>query len=450
MANKAERGASEVGISSTTKENRWGIFDPEPDLKLKLRPSVPNFFSLGQNFFPKGTSTFSSLGLEISTTEKLGLELEAASGSTFLWPVGRSSHSLFRLPSGPLSLRSVGPFGRRKSSLSLRSMDLSFPDTPDIQLIVKVTSNPKSVGLWTSQTGPTQGHKILRVENFDQLWKGFFNRIENLRVLDIHRTSLVRLPDLWSLFEVPKGSLFGCPRGGPDPPSGRNFFTQDGFRLRVFCPSRSLKDMLPPWLRGISPPDEEKVYPPGVNTYPPKEQVFSGLWFDPSKLKVLIIGQDPYPTEGHAHGLAFSYRGEGTTPASLRNIFAELSRTVPGFEGKSRDLTLWFRQGVAMINTSLSVLEGQPDSLAKEWEVFSKKLFLRLGQKTGKGLVILAWGGKAKPRAASFVRAKLLTSSHPSPLGVNSPPTPFKNNNHFILANNHLISTGQTPIDWRL
>lgn len=314
-------------------------------------------------------------------------------------------------------------------------MDLSFPDTPDIQLIVKVTSNPGSVGLWTSQTGPTRGRKILRVENFDQLMS-FFNRVENLHVLDIHRTSLTRLPDLWS--------LFGCL------PSGENFFIRGRFRVRVFCPSTSLQDMLPPWLRGISPPDEEKVYPLGVNTFPPKEQVFSGLWFDPSKLKVLIIGQDPYPTEGHAHGLAFSYRGEGTTPASLRNIFAELTRTVPGFEGKSRDLTLWFRQGVAMINTSLSVLEGQPDSLAKEWEVFSKKLFLRLGQKTGKGLVILAWGGKAKPRAASFVRAKVLTSSHPSPLGVNSPPTPFKENNHFILANNHLISTGQIPIEWRL
>lgn len=373
--------------------------------------------------------------------EKLGLELETASSSSS--PFGRLRFSLWSKPHTRRSLRSpfrrpvFAPSSLRSVSRSARPphMDLSFPDTPDIQLIAKVTSNPKSVGLWTSEVGPTQGRKILRVENFDQLMS-FFNRAKNLRVLEIHRASLVRLPDLWS--------LFGCS------PPGRNFFTQDRFRLRVFCPSRSLKDMLPPWLRGISPPEEEKVYPLGMNTYPPKEQVFSGLWFDPSKLKVLIIGQDPYPTEGHAHGLAFSYRGDGATPASLRNIFAELARTVPGFEGTSRDLTPWFRQGVAMINTSLSVLEGQPDSLAKEWEVFSKKLFLRLGQKTGKGLVILCWGGKAKPRAATFVRAKILTSSHPSPLGVNSPPTPFKNNNHFILANNHLISTGQTPIDWRL
>lgn len=311
-------------------------------------------------------------------------------------------------------------------------MDLSFPDTPDIQVIVKVTRDILNVGLWSSQQGPTSGHKILRISTFDHL-ATFLNQVKNLRVLDIHRTSLVRLPELWSLFG-----------------SNQKFFTRGIFSTRVFCPSRSLVDMLPPWLKGISPPDDDKVYPPGKTIFPPKEQVFSGLWFDPERIKVLIIGQDPYPTVGNAHGLAFSYRGSGTTPASLRNIFVELTRTVPGFEGKSRDLTPWFRQGVAMINTSLSVVEENPDSLAKEWDAFSKQLFLRLGQKTGKGLVIMAWGAKAKIRADSFVRAKVLISSHPSPLGVNSPPFPFKGNNHFVLANNHLVNTNQTPIDWRL
>lgn len=304
-------------------------------------------------------------------------------------------------------------------------MDLSFPDTEDIQVIIKFTSTTSNVGLWSSFEGSTAGHKIFRASSLDNL-NVFIENTTNLKVIDIHRSTLKRLPEVWTLASN----------------------TYSTIKVRIFCPSKSLKDMLPPWLDGVKTPPMEKVYPPGETVYPPIEQVFSGLWFDPSRIKIIIIGQDPYHQPGEAHGLAFSCRS-GYIPPSLRNIYDEIQRTHPKFNRPDHgDLTGWFHQGVVMINSAFSVKEGEPNSLKKEWEEFSKQLFIKLNRVTGKGVVVMAWGNDAKKRASGFVRATILQSSHPSPLGFKAPPVPFFENSHFIRANNHLVSTGQTPIDW--
>ena len=301
-------------------------------------------------------------------------------------------------------------------------MDLSFPDS-EVQVLVKYAKDSKNVGLWKT----SQGDRIYRTRSFSDL-ASFVKITRGLKRLDFDLSVLAKIG--W-----PVRSLIKIP-----------------FRVRV--PDRTLSAMLPPWMSPLKNklPKKEEVYPKGKTVYPPIEQVFSGLWFDPKKLKVLIIGQDPYHGPGQAHGLAFSYRGEGRIPPSLVNIYSEVNRIDPeGFAMPSTgDLTPWFHQGVALVNASLSVLRGQAGSLAKEWHKFSEEVFKLLAKETTSDLVVLAWGKHAQKVAESFTKAKVLKSSHPSPYSVTSPPTPFSGNGHFRMVNDHLRSRGLTPIDWRL
>lgn len=313
-------------------------------------------------------------------------------------------------------------------------MDLSFPDTPDIQVIIKFTSNSQNVGLWTSAQGPSSGHRVFRVKTILEL-KDFLARVRGLHILDVSKSAFSGLPELWTFL--------------PSLPS-----VSPKIKYRVFVPSRDFRDTLPPWLPfGVVEkvlPSLDQAYPPQKKVYPPIEQTFSSLWFDPSKVKILIIGQDPYHGPGQAHGLAFSYRGTGPLPPSLKNIFNELTRVDPGFRPQGGDLTPWFRQGVAMINKTFSVVQGQANSLEGVWDKFSEKVFRELAKKVSKDLVVMSWGSKAHLVSSYFSGAKILKSSHPSPMSVNNPPTPFAGNNHFRLANDHLASRGIVPVVWRL
>ncbi len=307
-------------------------------------------------------------------------------------------------------------------------MNFSFPDTEDIKVIVKLASNKENVGLFRSRARGPKVYRTFSVEDFI----GFMTKTKNLNFVDLHRFVLEERKEYWIPLCGFGGGIIG------------------EHKIRIFVPSRSLRDLLPPWLTPIKKLlPEEKVVFPHKKTYPPIEQAFSGLWFDPSRLKVLIIGQDPYHGISQANGLAFSYSGDSNFPPSLRNIFNELAReTGESFTPETGDLTPWFYQGVALINTAHSVIEGQANSLAKEWYEFSQGLFDLLAKLTSSNLVILAWGVPAKKMSEKFTRAKVLTSSHPSPMSVFNKPTPFHGNNHFKLANDHLRSKGVSPINW--
>lgn len=300
-------------------------------------------------------------------------------------------------------------------------MNFSFPDTEDVKVIVKLASVKGNVGLFRSSEPP--GPKIYRTFSVDDFIH-FAKTTRNLDFIDLHRSILNQRKEYWGVIHE--------------------------YKIRVYVPSRSLLALLPPWLAPIKKllPGEKTVFP-HKKTYPSAEKAFSGLWFDPSRVKVLVIGQDPYHGFGQASGLAFSFNGNSNFPPSLKNIFLELAReTDAPFAPETGDLSNWFKQGVALINTSLSVLEGQANSLAKEWYDFSQGLFDLLTKLTTDKLVVMAWGVPAKKISERFTKAKVLASSHPSPFSVNNKPTPFYGNNHFKLANDHLRSKGVSPINW--
>nr|WRK65442.1 uracil DNA glycosylase [Marseillevirus futianmevirus] len=161
-------------------------------------------------------------------------------------------------------------------------------------------------------------------------------------------------------------------------------------------------------------------------------------------VKVVIVGQDPYPTPGNAMGLAFSYIGSGRLPASLANIAKEVKAQGFNLSG-SGDLTCWAKQGVLLLNTALTTLEGKKEAHVKEWADFSREAIRHLGEHSS-GVVYLLWGGHAR-KFRDIINGKknlILECAHPSPLSVEG----FKDNKHFVRANEYLKGAGKTPIDW--
>lgn len=191
--------------------------------------------------------------------------------------------------------------------------------------------------------------------------------------------------------------------------------------------------------------------------YPPRESVFRALdLVSPENTKVVILGQDPYPAPGKAHGLSFSVVPPMKAPASLVNIFRELERTIPGWSRpQGGDLEPWARQGVLLLNTVLTVRARAPMSHAGiGWEEFCQAV-LRYVQSKAPYVVFLLWGGNAAKTASSIVcdsKHTFLRWSHPSPLAQNRLPAEerFVGNNHFVETNRLLIAHGRSPIDWRL
>lgn len=183
--------------------------------------------------------------------------------------------------------------------------------------------------------------------------------------------------------------------------------------------------------------------------YPPKEKIFNSLNFVPmEKVKVVIIGQDPYHTKGQADGLAFSCFN-GKPQPSLTNIFKEINADLGiQMSGETR-LDKWAKQGVLLLNSSLTVIEGQPTSHSScGWITFTRKI-VEIVNKLDQPIVFLLWGSHAKSFMDILNNPKhlVLTAPHPSPF---SAYTGFFGCKHFSKCNEFLTAKGITPIDWQL
>ena len=165
-------------------------------------------------------------------------------------------------------------------------------------------------------------------------------------------------------------------------------------------------------------------------------------------LKVVILGQDPYHGKGQANGLAFSVSKGVKVPPSLRNIFKELE--VEGFDisWESGDLSNWAKQGVLLLNSALSVLEGEPMSHKNlKWDLWTDFVIKYISENK-KNVVFMLWGGYAKKKGSLINTEKhlVLTSGHPSPLSANRGY--WFGNKHFSRCNTFLKEKGYMPIQW--
>jgi uracil-DNA glycosylase len=188
----------------------------------------------------------------------------------------------------------------------------------------------------------------------------------------------------------------------------------------------------------------------GAHVLPPPSDVFNGLRLTPlHRVKAVILSQDPYPTPGDAHGLAFSYRGARRLPASLRIIFDELVADL-GIPRPTRgDLTPWAERGVLLINAALTVEAGQAGAHLKfGWSALADEAVAAVSAQRP-AAVFLLWGGPARKRALLIDRTKhlIVESGHPSPLNrLND----FRGTRPFSRANAWLTEKGIEPVDWRL
>lgn len=189
----------------------------------------------------------------------------------------------------------------------------------------------------------------------------------------------------------------------------------------------------------------------GLQIFPPENNILKALDLTPfDRVKVVIIGQDPYHGYGQANGLAFSVNEGISIPPSLKNIFQEIERDIPATEHKNGNLENWAQQGVFLINTILTVEDGKPLShINLGWELFTNAVINRL-LKDIKPKVFMLWGKKAQKLVIDNQKIPdhmFLQSSHPSPLSVYRG---FSGCSHFSKANEFLIQKGIPPIDWSL
>lgn len=184
--------------------------------------------------------------------------------------------------------------------------------------------------------------------------------------------------------------------------------------------------------------------------YPDRSLIFNAFNSTPfERVKVVILGQDPYHGAGQAMGLSFSVPGGFPTPPSLRNIYKELHRSSDSFLIPDHgDLSLWADQGVFLLNAVLTVESGKPRSHAGiGWESFTDAVIEKLSANR-QGIVFLLWGNFARQKR-ELINAKkhlILESKHPSPLAGNA----FQGNNHFADTNDYLVKNGEKPINWQV
>ena len=185
----------------------------------------------------------------------------------------------------------------------------------------------------------------------------------------------------------------------------------------------------------------------GADSFLPKhDDVMKSLSFDPSQARVLILGQDPYPSAIDAMGLAFSTaRSDGKFPASLKNIFRELVDDLGVSHPTSGDLLPWCRQGVILLNRTLTCAEGESNSHKDlGWREFTDQVVAVLAQK---GVVAILWGANAQEVEHHFSKSDLIICVHPSPL---SAYRGFFGSKPFSRANQILVAKGREPIDWKI
>ncbi len=182
--------------------------------------------------------------------------------------------------------------------------------------------------------------------------------------------------------------------------------------------------------------------------FPPAKYIFNAFDHTPfDKVKVVILGQDPYHNDGQAHGLSFSVPDGIQTPPSLVNIFKEINQDLGAPIPQSGNLTRWANQGVMLLNATLTVQAHTAGSHQKKgWEEFTDAAIHKLAEGR-ENIVFILWGAYAQKKAAFIDENKhlVLRSVHPSPLSAYNG---FFGNNHFSTANKYLASKGITPIEW--
>ena len=189
----------------------------------------------------------------------------------------------------------------------------------------------------------------------------------------------------------------------------------------------------------------------GVPVYP--AAVFRALELtDPSEVRVVILGQDPYHGPNQAQGLAFSVADGQKLPPSLRNMLQEVATDTGVASACQGDLSAWARQGVLLLNAALTVEDGQPQSHAGQgWELLTDALLAKLAQQSDP-IVFLLWGASAQRKRPLLERGahRVLTANHPSPLSARRAPEPFIGCRHFSQANRLLaeLRPGTPPIVW--
>lgn len=183
--------------------------------------------------------------------------------------------------------------------------------------------------------------------------------------------------------------------------------------------------------------------------YPSAGRIFAAFDACPfDKVKVVILGQDPYHEPGQANGLCFSVNDGTPLPPSLQNIYKEIADDTGTAPYPSGNLRRWSDQGVLLLNSTLTVGAGQAGShQGRGWEEFTDAVIRHLSDER-EGIVFLLWGNYARRKGASIDRSKhlVLESAHPSPLSAHRG---FFGNHHFSRANDYLRAHGLTPIDWR-
>jgi uracil-DNA glycosylase len=202
------------------------------------------------------------------------------------------------------------------------------------------------------------------------------------------------------------------------------------------------------WQRLLEPvaPDIEKILAKiaDEDIAPPREEIFRAFDIDLEEVQVVIFGQDPYPTEGNAMGLAFSVPTNVTQiPASLRNIFQELESDLGFGRPLSGDLTSWERSGVLLLNRVLTTRVGETAAHSNlGWQNITNHIARELG---ARGVIAILWGKSAQELSGYF--SNYISSAHPSPL---SAYRGFFGSKPFSRVNELLITQGRRPINWSL
>lgn len=188
----------------------------------------------------------------------------------------------------------------------------------------------------------------------------------------------------------------------------------------------------------------------GLNIYPPMDDIFNALRYTSfENTRVVILGQDPYHGYGQAHGLCFSVKEGTPPPPSLKNIFKELYNELGISEPRTGELIGWAKQGVLLLNTTLTVREGLPQShKGKGWEILTDRIIQIINEKE-EPVVFMLWGGNARAKKSLITNKNhlVLECAHPSPLSAYNG---FFGCGHFKKANDFLTDQGLSPIVWEL
>lgn len=184
--------------------------------------------------------------------------------------------------------------------------------------------------------------------------------------------------------------------------------------------------------------------------YPPKDYIFNSLKLTPyENVKVVIVGQDPYHGEGEAHGLSFSVQKGIKLPPSLKNIYKEIYDDLNIIEPNCGDLTAWAKEGVLLLNSSLTVVKDTPNSHQNiGWSNLTDYIIKTLNQKE-EPVVFILWGAFARSKKVFITNKKhlIIESTHPSPFSANNG---FFGSHPFSKTNEFLSNNGLDPINWQL